>query len=297
MGRVNPNILPDLLSSIEQSQQNQQTAIQQLATGRSINSLSDNPAAASALVANNAQSSAVDQFLSNVSDAQSKLQTSDSALNNAVQVLTTAITVGTEGANGTLSTSDRQALAQQVQGLQQQMLGLANTSYQGVYVFAGTNVTSPPFVQDQSSASGVQYQGNSGVTSVQVGEGQSVQTNIAGSQLFLNSSGNVFQALNDLSNALTSGTGIDAANTEVQQAFSQLSTQRVYYGNALSQLQTSQNFLNQEQVNLSTQQNQLAGADLTSVIANASQSQVNLEAALSATSQILSLPNLLTYLK
>jgi flagellin-like hook-associated protein FlgL len=164
-------------------------------------------------------------------------------------------------------------------------------------VFAGTNVTSPPFAQDQSSASGVQYQGNSGVTSVQVGEGQSVQTNVAGSQLFLNSSGNVFQALNDLSNALTSGTGIDAANTEVQQAFSQLSTQRVYYGNALSQLQTSQNFLNQEQVNLSTQQNQLAGADLTSVIANASQSQVNLEAALSATSQILSLPNLLTYLK
>lgn len=297
MGRVNPNILPDLLSSIQESQQNQQTAVQQLATGRSVNNLSDNPAAAAALVNNNAQSSEVDQFLSNVSDAQSKLQTADSALNNAVQVLTTAITVGTEGANGTLSTSDRQALAQQVQGLQQQMLGLANTSYQGVYVFAGTNVTSPPFAQDQSSASGVQYQGNSGVTSVQVGEGQSVQTNVSGSQLFLNSSGNVFQALNDLSNALTSGTGIDAANTEVQQAFSQLSTQRVYYGNALSQLQTSQSFLNQEQVNLSTQQNQLAGADLTSVVANASQSQVDLEAALTATSQILSLPNLLTYLK
>ena len=98
--------------------------------------------------ANRAQ---IDQFLTNISDAQGKLQAADSALNNAVQVLTTAITVGTEGANGTMSTSDRQALAQQVQGLQQQMLGLANTSYQGVYVFAGTNVTSPPFAQDQSS--------------------------------------------------------------------------------------------------------------------------------------------------
>jgi flagellar hook-associated protein 3 FlgL len=295
--RVNPDILPDLLSSIQQSQQNQQTAVQQLATGRTINNLSDNPAGAAALMVSNAQSSEVDQFQTNVSDAQSKLQTADSALNHAVQELTTAITVGTEGANGTLSTSDRQALAQQVQGLQQQMLGLANTSYQGVYVFGGTNVTSQPFTQDQSSASGVQYQGNSGVTSVQVGEGQSVQTNVSGSQLFLNSSGNVFQALNDLSNALTSGTGIDTANTEVQQAFSQLTTQRVFYGNALSQLQTSQNFLSQEQVNLSTQQNQLAGADLTTVIANSSQSQVNLEAALTATSQILSLPNLLTYLK
>jgi flagellin-like hook-associated protein FlgL len=135
------------------------------------------------------------------------------------------------------------------------------------------------------------------VTSVQIAEGTSVQTNVAGSQLFLNSGGNVFSALNDLANALTSGNGIAAANTEVQQAFSQLTTQRITYGNGLSQLQSSQNFLNQEQVNLSTQQNQLVGANLTAVVANESQAQVDLQAALSATGQVLNLPNLLTYLK
>ena len=295
--RVNPNILPDLLSSIEQAQQGQHTAVQQMATGRSVNNLSDNPASAAGLVINDALASEAGQFVSNASDAQSKLQAADSALSNATQVLTTAITVGAEGANGTLSTANRQALAQQVQGLQQQMLGLANTAYEGVYIFGGTEVTSQPFVSDTSSPAGVQYQGNAGVTSVQVGEGQSVQTNVAGNQLFLNSSGNVFQALNDLASALTSGNGIAAANTEVQQAFSQLSTQRVTYGNALSQLQSAQNFLSQEQVDLSTQQNQLVGANLTQVVANESQSQVDLEAALSATGQILNLPNLLSYLK
>jgi flagellar hook-associated protein 3 FlgL len=295
--RINPDTLPDLLASIEQAQQNQQTAIQQMSTGRSVNNLSDNPAAAAALVGNNALSSETDQFLTNVSDVQGKLQSADSALSNATQLLTTAITVGTEGANGTMSASDRQALAQQVQGLQQQMLGLANTAYQGVYVFAGTNVSAPPFVQNSGSPSGVQYNGNSTVTSVQVGEGQSVQTNVAGNQLFLNSSGNVLGALNDLANALNSGNGIEAANTEVQQAFSQLSTQRITYGNGLSQLQSSQNFLNQEQVNLSTQQSQLVGANLTAVVANESQAQVDLQAALSATGQVLSLPTLLSYLK
>jgi hypothetical protein len=39
------------------------------------------------------------------------------------------------------------------------------------------------------------------------------------------------------------------------------------------------------------------GANLTQVVANESQSQVDLEAALTATSQVLNLPNLLTYLK
>jgi len=135
------------------------------------------------------------------------------------------------------------------------------------------------------------------VTSVEIAEGQSLQTNVAGNQLFLNSSGSIFGALNDLANALTSGNGIAAANTEVQQAFAQLNTQQVTYSNALSQLQGTQNYLNQEQVNLSSQQNQLVGANLTTVVAQDSQDQVDLEAALTATSQVLSLPNLLSYLK
>jgi flagellar hook-associated protein 3 FlgL len=295
--RVNPNIVPDLIASIEQAQQNAQTATQEMATGRSVNNLSDNPAAASGLVSNNALSSENDQFITNLTDLQGKFQAGDSALNNAVQIMTSAITVGTEGANGTLSAAGRQAIAEQVQGLQQQMLGLANTSYEGTYIFAGTNVTAPAFAQSGASASGVQYNGNSNTTSVQIGEGQSVQTNVGGDQIFTNGNGNVFQALNDLSNALQSGTGIDAANTEVQQAFSQLTTQRVFYGTALDRLQNSQNYLNQEQVTLSTQQNQLVGANITQVVANESSSQVAEQAALTATSQLLDLPNLLTFLK
>jgi flagellar hook-associated protein 3 FlgL len=295
--RLNPDILPDLLSSIEQAQQNQQTAVQEMSTGKSVNNLSDNPAAAAALVGNDALASENDQFLTNISDVQGTLQAASSALNNAGQILTTAITVGAQGANGTVSAADRQALAQQVQGLQQEMLSLANTTYQGVYVFGGTNVSAAPFAQDGSSPSGVQYNGNSGVTSVEIAEGQSLQTNVAGNQLFLNSSGSVFGALNDLANALTTGNGIAAANTEVQQAFAQLNTQQVTYSNALSQLQGTQNYLNQEQVNLSSQQNQLVGANLTTVVAQDSQDQVDLEAALTATSQVLSLPNLLSYLK
>ncbi|HKN59932.1 MAG TPA: flagellar hook-associated protein FlgL [Candidatus Acidoferrales bacterium] len=294
--RVNPDTVPDLVAAIEQAQQNEQTAAQQMATGRSVNNLSDNPAAAAQLVNNDALTGENDQFLTNVTDLQGKFQAADSALNSAVQLMTTAISVGTEGANGTLSAADRQAVAQQVQGIQQQMLALANTEYEGTYIFSGTNVTTPAFAQDSSAASGVQYNGNTDVTSVQISEGQSMQTNVAGSQIFTNANGNVFQALNDLANALTSGNGIDAANTEVQQAFSQLTTQRVFYGNALNQVQTSQSFLNQEQVNLSTQQNQLVGANMTQAITNESQAQTDEEAALSATGQILSLPTLLSYI-
>jgi len=295
--RVNPDILPDLIASIEQAQQNAQVATQEMASGRSVNNLSDNPAAAAALVGNDALTSEDDQYLTNLTDLQGKFQAGDSALNSAVQLMTTAISLGTEGATGTLSASDRQVIAQQVQGIQQQMLALANTAYEGTYIFSGTNVTTQPFAQNSGSPSGVQYNGNSNVTSVQIGESQSMQANIAGDQVFTNANGNVFQSLNDLISSLNSGTGIAAANTEVSQAFSQLTTQQVFFGNALNQVQNSQNYLNQEQVDLSTQQNQLVGANMTQVATDESQAVTAEEAALSATSQILNLPTLLTYIK
>jgi len=295
--RVNPQILPDLLASLQASQQNEQNGVQQVSTGRRINKPSDDPAAVAALVNNNAQFSQDAQFQVNLGDLQSRYQVADSVMNSAVQLMTSAISLGAEGANGTLTAANRQTIAAQVAGLQQQMLSLANTSYQGAYIFAGTNVTAAPFSQNPSAPSGVSYNGNSAVTSVQISEGQSIQTNLPGDQIFTNASGNVFGALNDLVNSLNSSTGMDAANTEVQKAFNQLNTQRVFYGDALNQVQSKENFLSQDKINLSQQQTNLVGADLAEAITNLSQAQVTAQATLSATAQVLNLPTLLNYIK
>jgi flagellar hook-associated protein 3 FlgL len=295
--RINPNILPDMLAAMEAAQQNAQNASQEVSTGKSVNNPGDNPAAVAALVINDAQTSQDAQFQTNIGDLQSKFQVADSVLNSASQVLTSAISLGTQGATGTLTTADRQSIAAQVAGLQQQMLSLANTSYQGAYIFAGTDVTTQPFTQNSSAPSGVTYSGNSAVTNVEISQGQSIQTNLPGDQVFANSAGNAFAALNDLTNALNSGTGIAAANTEVQNAFNQLNNQRVFYGNSLSQLQSTESFLSQDTVNLSQQQNTLIGANLTQAISDLSQSQTAEQASLSATAQILNLPNLLQYIK
>src|SRR5882724_8887560 len=129
--RLNPNLLPDLLASIEQSTKNQNTATEQLASGRSVNQLSDNPAAVAALVGNHNQTGRDDQFLANINTLQSRFQVADSTLSNVVTALTRAISLGTEGANGTLNAGDRQAISGEVQGLLSQLTSLGNTAYQG----------------------------------------------------------------------------------------------------------------------------------------------------------------------
>ena len=261
--RVNPDWTQNVLAALDQTRQQQNQALAELSTGQRVNSLSDDPAAAAANVQNNIQISQTDQFLSNITDVQGLLQSADGALNNVIQTLTQTISLGVEGANGTLSSSDRQAIAEEVQGNQQELLNLANLNYQGNYVFAGTAVTTTPFVVDSSSPSGISYQGNSSTNVVEVAPGQSVGVQLPGNQLFTASGSDVFQALHDLITALQTGTSssVAAATAEVQAAFNHVNSQRAFYGNSLSFLNSTESYLNQEKIDLSQQQNKLIAAD------------------------------------
>jgi flagellar hook-associated protein 3 FlgL len=295
--RVNPDPAPDLLAAIALNRQTQSTALQQISTGRLVNQLADNPAAASQDTLNHVQSSLDDQFLQNISFLQSQGQSIDSTLSSVVQAVTQAISLAVEGANGTLSDADRQAVAEQVTGIRDQVLGLANQTFQGNYVFSGTATSTQPFVLDATQPDGVKYNGNTNVNSIKISSGQTIAINLPGSQIFTNPAGDLLGALNGLITALQTNTNIAAANTSLNQAFSQLTTQRVFYGNTLQQMQSTQTFLNSEKLQGAQAENSLVGVDMATAITNLEQASVATNAILSATNQILTTLNLLTYLK
>jgi flagellar hook-associated protein 3 FlgL len=294
--RVNPNPYPDLLAAVNQTQQQINTDEQQIASGQSVNVPSDNPAAAAVLVQNADQTSQADQFQRSIGGIQGEVQNADSALNSVIASLQQAINLGVEGANGTINAADRAALATQVQGIQSQLLSLANLSYQGNYVFAGTANQAAPYVVDPSSSSGVTYVGNSGVNSVTLGSHFSLQTNLPGSQLFSSAGTDMFQSIQDLITGLQSGTGIDTAVVEIGNASNAIDTQRVFYGNALNQLNAQQTYLSSETTQLAQQQDTVGGANLTTVIGNLTSSQVSLQATLEAVGQTARI-DLFDYLK
>ena len=126
--RVNPNPLPDLISAIAQTQQQINTDLEQISSGQSINRPSDNPAGAAMLVRNAAKTAETDQFLRSASGLSGEMQNADSALSSVITILQRAISLGIEGANGTVNASDRAAVAAEVQGIQSELLSLANLS-------------------------------------------------------------------------------------------------------------------------------------------------------------------------
>ena len=293
--RVNPFVLPDLLAALSNTRQQADTASTELSTGSRINKPSDDPGGAAQLIANHDQSSRADSFLRSLSSVNGLLQTADSTLASVVSVLQRAISLGVEGANGTLSASDRSDIATELTGIQQQLVSLGNTSYQGQFIFSGT-ATAQPFVADPTSPSGVAYQGNAGTNSIQAGDNYSLQINQPGSQVFSAAGSDVFQSISDLVTALQSNSNISAAVGEVSAAFDHVTSQRVFYGNALNQLQAQQNFLNSEKVDLATAENSIAGADPAKSITTLTQAQTAISAELAAMSKV-SQSSLFDYLK
>jgi len=296
--RVVPSELyTNLLAELQTDQQNENQAVLEASSGQSVNTLSDNPVAAGQLVLDRAQIDDVDQFSYSVSTVQGSMNAASSALNSVVSSLTQAVSVGTEAAGGTLSSSELQALGQQMSQIEQQVVGLANTTYQGSYLFSGTAVTTQAYTLN-SSTGAVTYNGNDDSNQVQVGEDQTATLNLPGSSIFNASGADVFQSLANLTSAINSGnsTSIGTAVASVQTALNNVSCQQSVYDTWLQQLGTDSTNLSQEKVTLQQNQTSLIGADEAQVATNLSQAETTLQAAIAAAGQV-SQDSLLNYLK
>jgi len=294
--RVNPDLMPDLLAALNQTQLEAQEAALQISTGKSVNVPSDNPTAAGLLVENNDQATFTSGYLQSISAVQGHLSTASSTLSSITSALQQAISLGVEGASGTVSASDQAAIVAQLQEIQSQLVSLANTTYQGNYVFGGSITNTAPYMVDATSPSGVDYVGNSDVNKVSMGNGYELAVNQPGSQLFSAPGSDVFLAVNNLIQAVQTNTGIGTAVNAVSAASSYLSAQAVFYGNATDQTQSQSNYLNAAQLQISQQQNTLGGVDLATAANNLDQSNTDTQAALAAITKF-SQNNLFDYLQ
>jgi flagellar hook-associated protein 3 FlgL len=264
--RVNPFPMPDLLAALEQLQQQTATTTLELASGSSINKPSDNPAGAAEVIRLNAESSQSDSFQTSIGNINGQFSTADFTLSSVVTSLQSALSLGVEAAGGTLSASELAAIASQLTGIQSQLLSLANTTYQGQYIFAGT-ATAQPFVLDPSQTSGVRYTGNTDTNKVSIGAGYQLQTNLPGSQVFGlgKATGDMFQAISDLITAVKNNSGIPTAVNEISTALNYVPSQRTFYDDGLNQAQSQQTYLNSQSLSLSQQLNTVTAANVATL--------------------------------
>jgi flagellar hook-associated protein 3 FlgL len=265
--RVDPNYVANLAGSLDQVQSNLQQLTSELSSGVSITSLSSNPTGAgeNVLLLNQIQQD--DSFTSSSSQVTGQLQVADAALGSVVTDLTQAISLATSANNGTMNSSDVKSIGSQISGLLNDVQTLANSSYEGQYIFAGGQTSTAPF----STSSGVTtYSGDSDVNYLEMPNGQKIQLNVPGNQIFSGSgSSNVFAALNSLVADYSSGTVNTAKavsdTTALSTALNYVSQQRVTIDNSITCLGSATDAVSSEQTQLTTAQTNLMQADIGQV--------------------------------
>lgn len=153
-----------------------------LSTGKKVNVPSDDPIAATQILQTTDAQSVNTQYASNQSVAKTLLSQTDSTLSQVTSVLQNVRTTLVSAGNGALTTSNRSALAAQLQSQLGQLVGLANTQdAQGNYLFGGYQAASAPFSQN---ATGVTYSGDDGVRAIQVTASRQIPATVSGDQVF-----------------------------------------------------------------------------------------------------------------
>jgi flagellar hook-associated protein 3 FlgL len=269
--RVDPTYISGLVSSLDQAQTSEQQLSAELSSGASITSLSQNPVGAgeNVLLLNQIQQD--DSFTQSSNLVTGQLQVADSALGSVVSELTQAVSLATSANNGTMDASDVKSIGNQIAGILNEVQSLANTSYQGQYIFGGGVTGAAPFSTSTATTPALtNYAGDSNVNFLELPNGQKIQLNVPGNQIFLGSGANsVFGALNalvaDYSSGSVNPTQAVSDTEALSTALNYVSQQRVTIDNSMTQLAAASGAVTNEKTQLTTAQSDLMQADIPTV--------------------------------
>ncbi|QYK00327.1 flagellar hook-associated protein FlgL [Shewanella psychrotolerans] len=173
------------ITSVLDKQTSTSKILEQLSSGKRVNTAGDDPVAAIGIDNLNQQNALVDQFMKNIDYANNHLSLTESKLGSAETLVGSTREQVLRAINGGLSDSERQMIADELRGTLEELLAVANTRDEsGNFMFSGYETGKQPFAFDASG--NVVYSGDSGVRDAIVASGVTVATNIPGDQAFMN---------------------------------------------------------------------------------------------------------------
>ena len=197
----------DQFKTIEDRLQGLQT---QVATGSRIPKSSAQPIDAVALSARNELDTRLSQYQKNLSKVNDRLGLADTTLETAINGAIRAKELFVASNTDTVTQSERLAARQEILGIRETLLGLANaTDSAGDSLFGGFSTEADPFREQIDGT--VLYRGDGGEHTLGVSERVKLPTSLNGGRVFMQIGAgderkSAFDVLNGLSNALLTST-------------------------------------------------------------------------------------------
>jgi flagellar hook-associated protein 3 FlgL len=284
-----------MFNAANSSLANEMTAIQntteQIASSKKLNKPSDNPADVRTAIGLNDTLAQLNQYGRNIDSATRTLSAMDMALSSAGDLLQRANELAIQGANGTLSASDRQAIGAEVSQLTEAMAQTAGAKVGDDYIFSGFKVGQEPYQVVGPGQVGA-YLGDHGVSIARIGPASTMQVSLSGDAVF----GPAIAAMTQLQTDLAGGQPVQQSTiSQLSDALSSLTQAQATVGareNRLSAASTSQqDLITSNQAMLSS----LEDVNMPAAITELTQRQTTYQASLAITAKVMQ-TNLISYL-
>jgi flagellar hook-associated protein 3 FlgL len=271
---------------------------QQIAAGRRILTPADDPVAAARVLEVQQAKDITSQYSTNQNNAKSALGLEEAQLTGVTDMFLRFKELVIQAGNGTITQSNRQALATELRAHYDRLLGIANaTDGSGDHMFAGYKSEDRPFtgsVDDLIASGGdVQYHGDDGQRRLQVAASRYIEVSDPGSDVFMRvgdgagGTQSMFRTVADLVQALEdpSNTGaayaadLASANANFDRGMDNVLRVRAAVGSRLSEIDMLESINTDLGLQYKQTLSNLQDLDYAAATAELARRQVDLEAA------------------
>ena len=262
-------------------------AMQQLSTGRRINSAADDAAGLAISDKLTAQIRGLNQAVRNANDAISMLQTAEGATNEMTNMLQRLRELAVQSASDTNGTDERKALSAEFKGLREEINRIASTtSFNKMNILDGT--------AGANSSGSVSFQVGATYSSSTAASQNSVQFTFVN----FKTSGSITSGIPSGSSALSTLSTAQAAIGAIDTVITNVDTQRAKMGSLINRFQYTIDNLTNISVHAAESRSRVMDADYSQATADLAKSQIIQQAATAMLAQANSQPqSVLTLLK
>lgn len=277
---------------------------QQMATGKRINKISDDPIGAISVMQIRTKLYKSEQYQKNVDKAQSWLDEAESSVLELNEVLKSAYETAVNQATGTMDAQDKAAGAALIAQLRDHLVTIGNAKSGDKYIFGGYNVTNAPFEVDASGR--ILYNGldladetdpalmaiADDSINYAVGFNITLDISINGAQLFGTGDDNMYTLLDNFYNALNSDAPTEELSgyiTRIQEAQSNILSIEAEIGGKTNRLELIQNRFEDDILTYKERKSNIEDVDEAQAIMNYKMAQTVYEASLQIGSGIIQL--------
>jgi flagellar hook-associated protein 3 FlgL len=269
----------------------------QLASGKIIQKPSDDAAGMNRALMLRADQRLRTQEGRNAEDGQTWTQLGDTKLQSAFERARRARDLIIQARSPLLSSTDRQAIAEELKAVQQDLLGVANSRHLERGLFAGTSAA----VAVQQVAGAWTYTGDAGQVRRRISDSEVVTVNQTADQIFgfgLGAGNDLFSTLEQTITAVATNddAGMAAGLNKLDAASDNLSTSLGSFGAVQAQIEVSITRNREETVAIQSQLSETEDTDFVKAIVQLQIEQAAYQATLGAVSRAIQ-PSLVDFLR